>query len=101
MSETSDETSETEVSTESPPENLGEEIVTELSEDPSPLDREEFERRVSKLCQMMEEDPTVRDRIIAETYVNMASAEMGIRGMFELVQKQGLSGMMRGAFKRS
>lgn len=62
--------------------------------------KEEFESRVEKLCQLMDGDPTVRDRLLAEMYVNMANAEMGIRGVFEMIQSQGISGMMRGAFRR-
>lgn len=76
------------------------EMFEEDAEDISPQDREEFDRRVDKLCQMMEDDPTVMPRLIAETYVNIASAEMGIRQIAETIQKQGLAGMMKGAFKR-
>lgn len=79
----------------------GEEVSEETSSPESPpQDREEFNRRVERLCEMMENDPKVRDRIIAETYVNIASAEMGIRGMFEAFQEQGMAGLMRGAFRR-
>jgi len=65
-----------------------------------PQSKEEFERRVNKLVEMMQEDPSVRDRIIAETYVNIASAEIGIRGVFEAIQQGGMAGLMKGAFRR-
>lgn len=84
---TGEETSEEVSSPESPPEV-------------APLDVEEFNRRVETLMGLMEDDPKVRDRLIAETYVNFASAEMGIRGMFEMFQKQGMAGLMKGAFRR-
>lgn len=94
---TGEETSE-EVS--SPNESTTETDEWVMPESSAPLDAEEFNRRVEKLVEMMEADPKVRDRLIAETYVNFASAEMGIRGMFEMFQQQGLSGMMKGAFRR-
>jgi hypothetical protein len=87
----------------------GEEVSPEISSPESPPEEEasiypqseeEFNRRVEKLCEMMEADPKVRDRLIAETYVNFASAEMGIRGMFEMFQSQGMAGLMKGAFRR-
>jgi hypothetical protein len=79
----------------------GEEVSEETSSaDSPPEDREEFEQRVERLCEMMKADPDVRDRIIAETYVNIASAEMGIRGMFEAMQSQGIAGLMKGALRR-
>jgi hypothetical protein len=82
-------------------EPTGEEISSEVSSPESPPEnREEFNQRVERLCEMMKADPDVRDRIIAETYVNIASAEMGIRGMFEAFQEQGMAGLMRGAFRR-
>jgi hypothetical protein len=65
-----------------------------------PQDREEFERRVNRLVEMMQEDPAIRDRILAETYVNIASAEIGIRGVFEAIQQGGMAGLMKGAFRR-
>lgn len=67
---------------------------------PSPHSRQEFDKRVEKLMAMMETDPKVRDRLIAETYVNFSSAEMGIRGMFEAMQSQGIAGLMKGALRR-
>lgn len=88
-------------STESPPEEI--EPVEETEEfvsSSSPANNEEFETRVTKLMEMMEGDSKVRDRILAEIYVNIASAEQGIRGVFEMVQTQGVGGFMRGAFKR-
>jgi hypothetical protein len=80
-------------------EEVSDETETSSTEAP-PVDREEFNNRVDRLCEMMKADPDVRDRIIAETYVNIASAEMGIRGMFEAFQEQGMAGLMRGAFRR-
>lgn len=80
-------------------EEVSEDTETSSAESP-PQDREEFNKRVERLCEMMKADPDVRDRIIAETYVNIASAEMGIRGMFEAFQEQGMAGLMRGAFRR-
>ena len=65
-----------------------------------PQDANEFNQRVERLMAMMEDDPKVRDRLLAETYVNIASAEMGIRQMAEAVQKQGIAGLMKGAFSR-
>lgn len=88
------------------PENVVEEIEFEQDEEPefvsssAPADNEEFESRVRKLVEMMEADSKVRDRIIAEIYVNIASAEQGIRGVFEMIQSQGVGGFMRGAFRR-
>lgn len=72
------------------------------TEDPmnSPMDREDFERRVTNLLELMQNDPSVRDRVLAEIYVNMASAEMGIRGVFESIQTGGMAGMMKGVFRR-
>lgn len=115
-------------STESPPEDLGRQTFLESTNDPAgfeeqgefeafpteeestgetefvsssaPADNEEFESRVRKLVEMMEADSKVRDRIIAEIYVNIASAEQGIRGVFEMIQSQGVGGFMRGAFRR-
>lgn len=79
----------------------GEETSDEVSSTESPpLDKEDFERRVNNLVEMMREDPNVRDRVLAEIYVNMASAEMGIRGVFEAIQNGGMAGLMKGAFKR-
>lgn len=72
----------------------------EIGASEPPPDREEFERRVTRLVEMMQEDSSVRDRILAEIYVNIASAEMGVRGIFDAVQKQGIAGMMRGAFRK-
>lgn len=66
----------------------------------TPLDNEEFKRRVDHLVELMKTDPAVERRLLAEMYVNMSSAEMGIRGVFEAIQSQGISGLMRGAFKR-
>lgn len=70
------------------------------SHEAPPQNAEEFAERVARLCVMMQDDPTVRDRIIAEIYVNIASAEMGIRGVVEAVQSQGVAGLMRGAFRK-
>lgn len=81
-------------------EGTEEEFSEVPSPNASPINEEEFNRRVSVLCEMMKADPTVRDRLIAETYVNIASAEQGIRGMVEAIQSQGIAGMMRGAFSR-
>lgn len=82
-------------------ETTGEEISPEISStEAPPQDKEEFDQRVERLMAMMEDDPKVRDRLLAETYVNIASAEMGIRQMAEAVQKQGIAGLMKGAFSR-
>jgi hypothetical protein len=81
-------------------EEVSEDQTETSSADSPPEDREEFNTRVERLCQLMQDDPKVRDRIIAEIYVNIASAEMGIRGMYEAFQTQGMAGLMRGAFKR-
>jgi hypothetical protein len=78
----------------------GEEFSDENSSPAGPMDEESFNSRVEKLLEMMDADPKVRDRLLAEMYVNMASAEQGIRGMFEAFQTQGFAGMMRGAFRR-
>lgn len=97
--ETGDETSaETEVSSA----NEDEWVVPKEEETPAtyPQSEEEFNQRVERLMTMMEEDSSVRDRLIAETYVNIASAEMGIRGMFTMFQEQGMAGLMKGAFRR-
>jgi len=61
---------------------------------------EEFNERVERLVGMMKDDPDVMLRVIAETYVNFAQAEMGIRGMFEAMQSQGIAGLMKGALRR-
>lgn len=80
---------------------VSEEPSPEVSSTASPpLTAEDFEHRVTKLMELMESDPKNRDRIIAEIYVNIASAEMGIRGVFEAIQTQGISGLMKGAFRR-
>jgi hypothetical protein len=82
----------------------GEEVSEDNAETSSPesppVDENEFNNRVERLMGMMENDSKVRDRLIAETYVNIASAEMGIRGMFEMMQSQGVAGLMKGAFRR-
>lgn len=71
------------------------------SVDDGPIDeRAEFERKVTTLVQMMGDDPEVRDRIIAEIYVNIANTELHFRRMITLLQEQGLGTMMRGMFKR-
>jgi hypothetical protein len=81
--------------------DTGEEVSTETSSAESPpIDKADFEARVERLCEMMMNDPAVRDRIIAEIYVNIASAEMGIRGIFEAMQSQGIAGLMKGALRR-
>lgn len=88
------------------PADTGEEVSDEETSSPEsppstgPVSTEDFERRVNKLCEMMEADPKVMYRLIAETYVNFSSAEMGIRGMFEQMQKQGMMGLMKGALRR-
>jgi hypothetical protein len=84
------------------PELVTDEAPDGVSSTPSPpVTNEEFEQRVSRLMELMAENPTNRDRIIAEIYVNMASAEMGIRGVFEAVQSQGIAGLMKGALRRN
>lgn len=104
------------VSTESPPENVLEEIEYENADEletgewdeqeegfvssASPEDKEEFERRVTNLMQLMADDSAIRDRVLAEIYVNIASAEQGIRGVFEMVQQGGMAGIARGMFRR-
>lgn len=71
------------------------------SADDGPIDeRAEFERKVTALVQMMGDDPEVRDRIIAEMYVNIANTELHFRRILTLMQEQGLGSMMRGMFKR-
>lgn len=84
-------------------------VVTEdglTAEEESPAvdgptdERAEFERKVSALVIMMNDDPEVRDRIIAEIYVNMANTELHFRRMITLLQEQGLGSMMRGMFSR-
>jgi hypothetical protein len=62
--------------------------------------KEEFERRVNKLCDMMAADPSVRDRIIAETYVNFANAEMMIRSFTEKLRTEGMPGMFKSMMSR-
>lgn len=66
----------------------------------APMDTEEFNRRVQNLTEMMKDNPDVMLRCIAEIYVNMASAEMGIRGVVETIQQGGMAGLMKGAFGR-
>lgn len=97
---------------ETTPDLMGEEISEEVSSMESPPEEtpseetvslhttEEFQARVTRLMEMMESDPKVRDRLLAEIYVNIAQAEMGIRGMFEAMQSQGALGLMKGAFRR-
>lgn len=82
------------------PEEFEELEADEVLTTPAPENRDEFERRVTRLMEMMKDDPDVRDRILAETYVNIASAEQGIRGVFEMVQQQGMAGFARGMFRR-
>lgn len=85
---------------ESPPEEFSETPPEEWRNPDPPQNAEDFNRRVENLMLMMADDPSVRDRILAEIYVNIGSAEMGIRGVFEMIQTQGIGGFMRGAFKR-
>lgn len=59
-----------------------------------------FEETVDKLLAMIADDPSVRDRMIVETYVNLAQIEMGVRGAMTMIQTEGMAGMMRGVFSR-
>ena len=40
---------------------------------------DEFESRVSRLCEMMQEDPAVRDRMLAEVYVTISEFSESFR----------------------
>lgn len=65
-----------------------------------PDSQDEFTRRVEKLMEMMADDPTVRDRIIAETYVNIAQIETAVRGTVEMIQRDGLGAILKSGMKR-
>lgn len=52
----------------------------EVSGEDSTVD--EFEARVSRLCEMIAEDPAVRDRMIAEMYVTISEFSESFR-MFQ------------------
>jgi hypothetical protein len=60
----------------------------------------EFKRQVDYLCEKMQDDPAIRDRIIAETYVNIANMETAIRSVFVMFQQEGMAGMFKGMFSR-
>lgn len=82
------------------------ESVSEIREEgPSPSivvpdPQAEFTRRVEMLMEMMAEDPAVRDRIIAETYVNIAQIETSVRGTVEMIQREGLGAILKSGMKR-
>lgn len=65
-----------------------------------PDSQDEFTRRVEKLMEIMAEDPAVRDRIIAETYVNIAQIETAVRGTVEMIQREGLGAILKSGMKR-
>lgn len=84
-----------------PTEELGEAQVSpvdELSYEPGTI--EEFEYKRNKLVEMMQADPDVRDKLLAEVYLNISNMEAGIRGAFQLLQNEGMSGMLKGMIGR-
>lgn len=84
--------------TESPLEETEEVSSPEIPE--QIFSAEEFERRRNALVEKMANDPVVRDKILAEIYLNIANMEMALRGMFETVQSQGFAGMLKSMIGR-
>lgn len=80
----------------------GEEESSPLGSVPTAAEDEaaEFKRKVDALVSMMNEDAEVRDRIIAETYVNIANIEAYVRTVATVIQSEGIGGMLRGMRKR-
>jgi hypothetical protein len=49
----------------------------------------EFKESVEFLMQKIRDDPEIRDRLICETYVNIANMETAIRNTFTMFQNEG------------
>lgn len=67
----------------------------------TPEENEEntFEERVSRILKMIEEDPSVRDRVLVELYVTIAEAKAQFDQMqaeFENLGPKAIFQMMRG-----
>jgi hypothetical protein len=81
---------------------------TELSVVPPPLEtgegetveeeNDEFQERVNRLLELLAEDPSVRDRMIAEIYVTVAEFQAGFREMQENVSKMGPRAFFKSMF---
>jgi len=68
--------------------------------DPEEVARQQFKEQVDFLMMKIGEDPDVRDRIICETYVNIANIETAIRGTFQMFQDQGMASIFKSMFGR-
>lgn len=56
----------------------------------------EFKAQVDFLMGKIGEDPDIRDRLICETYVNIANMETAIRSTFAMFQNEGgMGGMLK------
>lgn len=66
----------------------------------SPNDIEQFNARVDRLLEMIAEDPTVRDRMLAELYINFANVELMFRQITQTLQEVGPAGLFKSMMGR-
>lgn len=78
-----------------PPAGGGTVVPPEETEKPT----DEFEERVSRLLEMIQADPAVRDRVLVELYVTIAEFKLQLDVMqaeFAALGPKGIFKMMRG-----
>ena len=61
-------------------------------------EEDEFQARVNRLLEMVDEDPRVRDRMLAEVYVTVAEFQAQFRAMQEDVQRMGPRAVLKSMF---
>jgi hypothetical protein len=83
--------------TEIPVEEMQNAAMMEIAEDEA---LEEFKTQVNFLMDKIREDPEIRDRLICETYVNIANMETAIRSTFAMFQEQGIGSMFKAMLGR-
>lgn len=66
------------------------EVVSEMQSD-----QDAFQERVDRLVGMIGDDPSIRDRMIAETYVTIAEFSETLREMQAAMGSMGPAGFMR------
>lgn len=76
-----------------PPEEVTGEIV-------APEGDPEYDQRVARLLGMIEQDPTVRDRMICEMYVTLAEFSEQIRGAQAMMSEVGPRAFISAMFGR-
>lgn len=69
-------------------------------ESPATTPEEDFEGRVTRLLEMIAEDPAVRDRVLVELYVTVAEFSDSFRAMQTQMESMGPTGFMRMIFGR-